>query len=163
MGRRDLFGPSLHSLNSQLNSMGSFNFGTDSRTRRRSRIVALMNTKNRTRSEAGALAWFTGKHAEEIVNEILRYYLLEYRNLKYGPDGVIRTPWGDVYVEIKSTLKPSSAKTQVERAFSRPERPLIVILVVWGKGAWIYESPERRWRFSRKSLLRVLRKLGVIE
>jgi hypothetical protein len=117
----------------------------------------------RDRRAAGRLAKLSGKAFEEKINSILTQFVPGYKPLNYGPDGVIENKWGRVYVEIKSCMSRKRVKQQLKKAFSRPERPLIVILAVLNQGAWIYVTPEKRYKFNFENLMRVLRRYGVIE
>jgi hypothetical protein len=117
----------------------------------------------RDKKAAGRLAKLSGGAIEERISGILRQSVPGFRPLRYGPDGIIENKWGRVYVEIKSCMSRKRVKQQLKRAFSRPERPLIVILAVLNHGAWIYVTPEKRYKFNFENLMRVLRGYGVIE
>jgi hypothetical protein len=130
---------------------------------KRSRLSSCKVAGGRDRREAGRLAKLSGGAIEERISGILRQSVPGFRPLRYGPDGVIENKWGRVYVEIKSCMSRKQVKPQLKRAFSRPERPLIVILAVLNHGVWIYVTPSRRYKFNFENLMRVLRGYGVIE
>ena len=129
----------------------------------KSRLNSCKIGARRDRREAGRLAKLSGGAIEKKISDILGRSVPGFRPLKYGPDGVIESKWGRVYVEIKSCMSRKRVKQQLKKAFSRPERPLIVILAVLNQGAWIYVTPSRRYKFNFENLRRVLRRYGVIE
>lgn len=107
----------------------------------------------------GKLNYELGHHMEEQVLRQLRAWGFVAKLAP--PDAPYDFTLNGCYIEVKTGF---NGRERVTEAFRRPHpEPFLVILVDLREGRmWVYTSPDRRRKFTKRNLRLILRELGVV-